>query len=227
MWETDTEGASAGVKNRESKIEISSAGIKLQENFSEVERIATNYIENRIGRSLRIPEKENVSASLRIYTRTLLNYQQVASKITALAAGAANQMLGNIPAMAVGRVIIPPPLIKNPAGKALGYATEKQLYHYVDVRADQQQLEVELRKAVAETKQDAEIEDQKKYQISGTTEEDIESIKKYAHKEKIMSTTKYACAIEGYDVSSYDYESGGPVSYTVNLSVLDYKPEYS
>jgi len=50
-------------------------------------------------------------------------------------------------------------------------------------------------------------------------------IKKYNHREKIMSTQFYTCAIEGYEVATYDYETGGPLSYTVNLSVLNYDSE--
>jgi hypothetical protein len=257
LWETDTEGASvgakriegkaeessAGVKRIEAGVEESSAGVKLQENFSEIQKIAIKYIEKKAGRLLTIQEKENIGAYMRTHNKALMNYQQIASQITTLASGVANQMLGHIPAMSIGRVIIPPPLIKAPAGVSIGYGVEKRNHQAVNVNAEQQQLEIELRAAVSgyansqdidsikkytpsDTTQE-DIEALKRFKLSGTTQEDIESIKKYSHREKVMSTTIYTCAIEGYDVVAYDYETGGPVSYTVNLSVLNYKSEYS
>jgi hypothetical protein len=257
LWETDTRGANAGAKKIEGKleesnagvkrieasVEESSAGVKLQENFSEIQRIAIKYIEEKAGRVLTIQEKENIGSFMRTHNKTLMNYQQIASQITALAAGVANQMLGHIPVMSIGRVIIPPPLMKSPAGVSIGLSIERRNSQTINVNAEQQQLEIELRTATEEyvNSQDIEsikrytsadttqedIEALKRFKLSDTTQEDISSIKKYSHREKVMSTTVYTCAIEGYDAAAYDYETGGPVAYTVNLSVLNYKPEYS
>ena len=52
--------------------------------------------------------------------------------------------------------------------------------------------------------------------------QDLSEIKKFSHRERQTSIKTYTCAIESYESASYDYESGGPVTYTINLSVLNY-----
>jgi hypothetical protein len=144
--------------------------------------------------------------------------QQVASQLTSLVSGVANQALGHIPAMAVGRVIIPPPLVRKPllppvtAGKFPAAEVERSIKKISTLQAAEERPENSI---------------QKRETLESGEERVEESIKKYAHREKILSTTVYTCAIEGYDVAAYDYETGGPVSYSVNLSVLNYRPEYS
>jgi hypothetical protein len=152
------------------------------------------------------------------YMKQLVAQQQVASQLTSLVSGVANQALGHIPAMAVGRVIIPPPLVRKPllppvtAGKFPAAEVERSIKKISTLQAAEERPENSI---------------QKRETLESGEERVEESIKKYAHREKILSTTVYTCAIEGYDVAAYDYETGGPVSYSVNLSVLNYRPEYS
>jgi hypothetical protein len=262
-WENDTEGSDGGVKRRQEKIDELSGNVKFiepgiieknldvkaQDNIKELERIIVKYIENRTGKYLALTLKENVRASIsfaaRPYAKTIIGVQQIASQLTAIAAGAANQMLGHIPAMAVGRVVIPPPLIKKPVAFETAVPIESSYRNTVNINASERQLEQELIAAISKqndtvdiesiklfshdkdnlTLQD--IESLKLYSSAESTEDESVEIKRYEHRERKISTTDYTCAIEGYEVAEYDYETGGPISYTVNLSVLNYKPEYS
>jgi len=135
------------------------------------------------------------------YLQPITAKQQILAQITSLAATATNQLLGNIPTMLVGRVVIPPPLIKKPLIPSASAS------HYTSLI----ERSINLHKT-----------------MSKGDEQEVESIKKFRNQEKVMSTTVYTCAIEGYEPATYDYESGGPLSYTVNLSVLNYsEPEYN
>jgi len=125
--------------------------------------------------------------------------QQIIPQLTSLVSGAANQALGHIPSMAVGRVVIPPPLIKRPLPWSIS-----------------------LQKTLASP----ELSIKKRETLKQGNEQEIPSVKNFKHAEKITSTTTYTCAIEGYEVATYDYESGGPVSYTVNLSIINYQTRY-
>lgn len=129
----------------------------------------------------------------------IMNTQQIASQLTAVASQAANQVLGVVPGMFMPRVVIPPPLLKLPA--------------IVPVPIPPKSSTTANHVTVPESKQTRVL-----------PEED--NIKTYKHEEKRISITTYTCSIEGYEPSSYDYESGGPVTYSVNLSLTNSKTEY-
>jgi hypothetical protein len=262
-WENDTGKADAGVKRRQAEANEAAANVKAiepktvekslevktQENITEIARIITKYIEQKTGKYLSFSSKENVRSNIQNavspYSKTIISVQQVVSQLTTVAAGAVNQMLGQIPAMAVGRVIIPPPLIRRPIAVEAANPLELSLTNTIDVGEEEQQLEQELIAAISKQTETADIESIKLlsydkddvdsqdidsiklYASTENTKDEVLDIKKYAHKEKTISTTDYTCAIEGYEVAEYDYETGGPVSYTVNLSVLNYKTKYS
>ena len=47
-------------------------------------------------------------------------------------------------------------------------------------------------------------------------------------KEVATSTSIYKVALQSYSADSYSYETGGAVSYTLNLPLVDYKkPQFS
>jgi hypothetical protein len=50
--------------------------------------------------------------------------------------------------------------------------------------------------------------------------------KKWKAEEVTTSRVMYTCAIEGYDIGTYDYATGEGVQYTINLPVCDIQIEH-
>jgi hypothetical protein len=233
LWENEDPdaGQAANVKQKSPGIQKSALNIKqkspdVQESTLSVKLKGPDVQESAANVSRKDLSVQELTAMVlhreesKPYVKPIIASQQIASQLTSLVSGAANQMLGHIPVMAVGRVIIPPPLIKKPLEPSVSKVP-------FPVRASSIESSIKKRKTLESGKEES-LDSIKKWKTleSGNVREET-SIKKYTHREKIVSTTTYTCAIEGYDVAAYDYETGGPVSYTVNLAVLDYKPEYS
>ena len=203
FWENEDPGAgqTANARQKSPNIQESPANVRIKQPHT-----------------LETPQYVMKREQSSFYMKQMVASQQIASQLTTLASGAANQALGHIPVMAVGRVIIPPPLIKKPL-----------LPPTLVSKLPVMELERSIKKIKTLESADERVERsiQKRETLESGEEREESAIKKYAHKEKIISTTIYTCAIEGYDVAAYDYETGGPVSYTVNLSILNYKTEYS
>jgi len=238
VWTNDTSGKDTGVGLQENNQEIKDVGLELQENNQEIQEIIIKKVEKIAGRILNFKEIEEVG----IYTGNILNspagmqarilkIQQILPQLTAIAAQAANQVLGIVPGMFMPRVVIPPPLIVVPAVKPkiiapkISTRTERSA---ISSKIDEEQIS--LRKQVSTSKGNS----KQSLSEASTSKENSKQalpegskIKTYEHKEKRVSVTTYTCAIEGYEPSSYDYESGGAVTYTVNLSTLNYRTAYS
>jgi hypothetical protein len=166
----------------------------------------------------------------------ILKVQQIASQLTAIASQAANQVLGIVPGMFVPRVIIPPPLIKVPALAPIPITPSiYTVPRTSNAPPSKSENPIASRKGEGETESKqaawsggspAEKNEQQAWGGGFGAEEnkqDLPEIKKFSHRERVTSVTNYTCAIEGYEPASYDYESGGPVTYTVNLSILNYE----
>ena len=56
----------------------------------------------------------------------------------------------------------------------------------------------------------------------------LSQLPKATSKEIATSTSIYKVALQSYSADSYSYETGGAVSYTLNLPLVDYKkPQFS
>ena len=64
--------------------------------------------------------------------------------------------------------------------------------------------------------------------IESSCDETSCSIVKNGREEIATSTSIYKVALQSYSADSYSYETGGAVSYTLNLPLVDYKkPQFS
>jgi hypothetical protein len=267
LWENEDPeaGQAASVKHKNPDVQESAASVKLkapdvQESARNAKLKNPDVQESSASVSRKDPNVRDFTAMVlrrensKAYIKPIVASQQVASQITSLISGSANQLLGHIPAMAVGRVIIPPPLIKKPLQPSTSKvpfpiqasSIENSIKKRKTLESGREELIASIKKwKTVESGKEEEIDSIKKWEtLESGEEEEVDSIKKretlesgeereetsikkYTHKEKIFSTTTYTCAIEGYEIAAYDYETGGPVSYTVSLAVLNYKPEYS
>jgi hypothetical protein len=50
--------------------------------------------------------------------------------------------------------------------------------------------------------------------------------KKWKAEEVTTALVTYTCAIESYDIGTYDYQTGEGVQYTINFPVCDIKIEH-
>jgi hypothetical protein len=236
LWENEDPdaGQAANVKEKSPDIQESAANVKLKD--SDIQESAVNVSRKDLSvqeLTAMVLHRENSKPHI----KPIIASQQVASQLTSLVSGVANQMLGHIPVMAVGRVIIPPPLIKKPLEPSVSKvpfpvqasSIEGSIKKRKTLESGKEEkIDLIKKWKTLESGKEESIDSIKKWEtLESGDEREETSIKKYAHREKIVSTTTYTCAIEGYDVAAYDYETGGPVSYTVNLAVLNYKPEYS
>jgi hypothetical protein len=224
-------GQSAGTKQKDPDVQESSANVKNK---------SPNVEEKSANVKNKSPKTQEFSALVMKqevkdpYLKPIIASQQIASQLTSLVSGAANQMLDHIPAMAVGRVVIPPPLIKKPLQPSAAapmwiknIETSVKKVRTLEAATEELVSSIKTRKTL-ESGDEQEVSSIKNRETFTSGDEREETtIKKFAHRERIVCTTTYTCAIEGYEVATYDYETGGPVSYTVNLAVLNYKPEYS
>jgi hypothetical protein len=172
-------------------------------------------------------------------------------KLTSLASGVANQLVSKIPLSNLTRAIlpplvIPPPLLKVPVATGAPPPIPRQLK--IPVKFDtptpskrQKQIELyNIRKKednkITDLKFDmsADIRKVTFDAVQSTAEKIVEitggeavNAKKWKAEEVTTALVTYNCAIESYDIGTYDYQTGEGVQYTINLPVCDIKIEHA
>jgi hypothetical protein len=174
----------------------------------------------------------------------------VVDKMVALANGVVNQAVSKIPLSNLTRAIlpplvIPPPLLRVPVATGSPPPIPRQLK--IPVKFDtpapsKKQNQTELYNI--REKEDSKITDLKfdmsadirkvSFDTVQSTSERIVEItggeavnaKKWKAEEVTTALVTYTCAIESYDIGTYDYQTGEGVQYTINLPVCDIKIEH-
>jgi hypothetical protein len=171
-------------------------------------------------------------------------------KLTALAGGVANQLVSKIPLSNLTRAIlpplvIPPPLLKVPVATGAPPPIPKHLK--IPVKFDtptpskkQKQIELyNIRKNEDSKTTDLKFDMSTNIRkvifdaVQSTSEKIVEitggeavNAKKWKAEEVTTAFVTYTCAIESYDIGTYDYLTGEGVQYTINLPVCDIKIEH-
>jgi hypothetical protein len=171
-------------------------------------------------------------------------------KLTALASGVANQAVSKIPLSNLTRavlppLVIPPPLLRVPV--ATGSPPPIPRHLKVPVKYDvptpsekQKQIELyNIRKKEDSKAVDLNFDmstDIRKVSfdaVQSTAEKIIEitggeavNAKQWKAEETTTALVTYTCAIESYDIGTYDYQTGEGVQYTISLPVCDIKIEH-
>jgi hypothetical protein len=174
----------------------------------------------------------------------------VVDKLAALVSGVANQLVSKIPLSNLTRAImpplvVPPPLLRIPVATGTPPPIPRRLK--IPVRLDtprpsgkQKQIELyNVREKKDSKNSDLKFDisaDIKKvsFNVVQQTEEKIVEItggeatnaKKWKVEEVTTALVTYTCAIESYDIGTYDYQTGEGVQYTINLPVCDIKIEH-
>jgi len=168
------------------------------------EDAAVNYKEPVISKTPSDLKDREVSFSHGKGPALVFKYKQQIPVFTALASGVANTILTKYASfgMAIPKVVSSPPVIEAPASLAITRNKDFSQPPLTKEPTNKYETTESL---------------QTKPAVEGKFKP-----KHFKHEQKAY-TTIYTCLLEGYDVASYDYESGGPLSYTVNLSVVDYR----
>jgi hypothetical protein len=171
-------------------------------------------------------------------------------KLTSLASGVANQLVSKIPLSNLTRavlppLVIPPPLLQVPVMSGSPPPIPKHLK--IPVKFDtptlsekQKQIELyDIRKKEDSKTMDLKFDmstDIRKVsfnavqstaeRIIGITGGKAVNAKKWKAEEVTTALVTYTCAIENYDIGTYDYQTGEGVQYTINLPVCDIKIEH-
>jgi hypothetical protein len=171
-------------------------------------------------------------------------------KLTSLAGGIANQLVSKIPLSNLTRavlppLVIPPPLLRIPV--ATGSPPPIPRHLKIPIRlntptSSKRQKKIELynvrkeeNSKTTDLKFDMSVDIRKVIvdAVQSTTEKVIEitggeakNAKKWSAEEVTTALVTYNCAIESYDIGTYDYQTGEGVQYTVNLPICDIKIEH-
>jgi hypothetical protein len=174
----------------------------------------------------------------------------IVDKLIALASGVANQAISKIPLSNLTQAIlpplvIPPPLLRVPV--ATGSPPPIPRHLKIPVKFDvptpsKKQNQVELynvRKKEDSKTTDLNFDmstDIRKVSfdaVQSTAKKIIEitggeavNAKRWKSEEVTTALVTYTCAIESYDIGTYDYQTGDGVQYTINLPVCDIKIEH-
>jgi hypothetical protein len=173
-----------------------------------------------------------------------------ADKIAALSIGVVNQAVSKIPLSNLTRAIlpplvVPPPLLQisvltgspPPIPKYLKFPME---FNAITPKKDQKKIELyNIGKKEDSKTTDIKIEisaDIRRviFDAAQSTVEKIVEItggkavnaKKWKSEEVTTALVTYTCAIESYDVGTYDYQTGEGVQYTINFPICDIKIEH-
>jgi hypothetical protein len=174
----------------------------------------------------------------------------VIDKLTSLASGVANQIVSRIPLSNLTRAIlpplvIPPPLLRIPVTTGSPPPIPRHLKIPVKFDAptpSKKQKQIELYK-IREKEDNKTIDlnfdmsvDIRKVTLNAvqsTAEKIVEitggeavNAKQWKAEEVTTALVTYTCAIESYDIGTYDYQTGEGVQYTINLPVCDIKIEH-
>jgi hypothetical protein len=174
----------------------------------------------------------------------------IVDKLTALASGVANQIVSKIPLSNLTRTIlpplvIPPPLLRVPVATGAPSPIPRHLKIPVKFNtptSSKMQKQIEFYKV--REKEDSKTTDlnfemstdirKVSFDAVQSTAEKIVEItggeavnaKKWKAEEVTTALVTYTCAIESYDIGTYDYQTGDGVQYTVSLPVCDIKIEH-
>jgi hypothetical protein len=173
----------------------------------------------------------------------------VVDKLTALASGVANQAVSRVPLSSLTRavlppLVIPPPLLRVPVATGAfppiprhlkiperldvpspsNEQKQIELYHIREEKGGKTtDLKFDMSAGIRKVSFDA---------VQSTAEKIVEitggnavNAKKWKAEEVTTSLVTYTCAIESYDIGTYDYQTGDGVQYTINLPVRDIKIE--
>ena len=157
-------------------------------------------------------------------------------KLTALAGGIANQVVSRIPLSNLTRavlppLVVPPPLLKVP----IPTGAPPPIPHHITSPINLYRVSEKRNEKVTNMKFDnsAEIQKVSFDAVQKMTEKIVEisggeavNAKKWKAEEVTTALVTYTCAIEGYDIGTYDYATGEGVQYTVNLPVCDIQIEH-
>jgi hypothetical protein len=174
----------------------------------------------------------------------------IVDKLVALANGVANQVVSKLPLSSLTRAIlppmvIPPPLLRVPV--ATGAPPPIPRHLKVPVKFDvptpsEKQKQIELYNI--KKKEDSKNTDLKfdmsadirrvSFNAAQSTVEKIIEItggeatnaKNWKAEEVTTALVTYTCAIESYDIGTYDYQTGEGVQYTINFPICDIKIEH-
>jgi hypothetical protein len=175
----------------------------------------------------------------------------VVDKLAALASGVANQMVGKIPLSNLTRAIlpplvVPPPLLRVPVATGspppiprnlkipiklnVPNPSKKQnqieLYN-VEKKEDTKSIDLEFDMSTSIKKVIFDAVQSTSEKIVAITGGDAVNAKKWKTEEVTTTLVTYTCAIEGYDIGTYDYQTGDGVQYTINLPICDIKIEHA
>jgi hypothetical protein len=200
--------------------------------------------------NFKITDKQEYIKSNKILTVEKKQVVPLVDKLTSLASGVVNQLVSKIPLSNLTRavlppLVIPPPLLRVPAATGAPPPIPRRLKIPVkfDVPApSQRQKKIELynisKKEDSKTidlkfDMSADIRKVSFDAVQSTAEKIVEitggeavNAKKWKAEEVTTALVTYTCAIESYDIGTYDYQTGEGVQYTVNLPVCDIKIEH-
>jgi hypothetical protein len=157
-------------------------------------------------------------------------------KLTALASSIVNQRTSKIPLSNLTRAIspplvIPPPLLRVPVATGSPPPIPRHLKIPVkfDVRTPlKKQKQTDMKFDISEDIQKVSFNavQQTAEKIIEITGGDAVNAKKWKAVEVTTALITYTCAIESYDIGTYDYQTGDSVQYTINLPICDIKIEH-
>jgi hypothetical protein len=236
------------ISNETKKLTGLELSIKSQEYLRE-QAYATMFHEYANG-NLKTTDKQEY---VKVNSRLLVEKKQVipvVDKLTALASGVANQAVSKIPLSNLTRAIlpplvIPPPLLRVPVATGSPPPVPRHLktpIQFDTPTPSKSQKEIELYSiGKKEDSKTADLkfdmsEDIRKVSfdaVQSTSEKIVEitggkavNAKKWEAVEVTTSLVTYTCAIESYDIGTYDYVTGEGVQYTINLPICDIKIEH-
>jgi hypothetical protein len=199
----------------------------------------------------KIADKQEYVEANRILAVEKKQVIPVVDKLTSLAGGVANQLVSKIPLSNLTRavlppLVIPPPLLKVPVVTGTPPPIPKHLK--IPVKFDtpapsEKQKQAELYNI--RKKEDSKITDLKfdmsadirkvtfdavqttaKRVVEITGGKAVNAKKNWKAEEVTTALVTYTCAIESYDIGTYDYQTGEGVQYTISLPVCDIKIEH-
>jgi hypothetical protein len=174
----------------------------------------------------------------------------IVDKLTSLVSGVANQMVSKIPLSNLTRavlppLVIPPPLLRVPIATGSpppiprhlkvpvkfdtpnSFKKEKHIELYsLGEKENGKALDLKFDRSVDIRKISFDAVQSTVEKIVEITGGEAVNAKKWKAEEVTTALVTYNCAIESYDIGTYDYQTGEGVQYTINLPVCDIKIEH-
>jgi hypothetical protein len=235
------------VNNETKKLTGLELSIKYQEYLREqaYKVLAQEYAEGG-SRSTESQEYTKANPVLTIEQKQVI---PVIDKLAALASGVANQVVNKIPLSNLTRavlppLVIPPPLLRIPVltGSPPPISRHLKVPIKFDTNSTKEQNRVELY-SIGKEEESKSVD--LKFELSANIgrvsfnavqlirEEVVEitggeavNAKKWEAEEVTTALVTYTCAIESYDVGTYDYQTGDGVQYTISFPICDIKIEH-